>query len=212
MSDMHQDNPQRPEEPIRAESKPQGARRSRRWIKGAVIGLAAAVAAVVLLANSLFMVGEAEQAVVNRLGVINKVIVNYDNTFVDEHPELMNTENAPLQGVTVARESGLYFKIPFVETVQKYPSWLFTYSSGTEMVNTADKKQYNITIFAQWRVANPALFHITHRSQDKASQYLDNLICPVVIQNINRLQATDFISNKDVLNESLSEALGAVQI
>ncbi len=210
MSDMHQDNPQRPEEPIRAESKPQGARRSRRWIKGAVIGLAAAVAAVVLLANSLFMVGEAEQAVVNRLGVINKVIVNYDNTFVDEHPELMNTENAPLQGVTVARESGLYFKIPFVETVQKYPSWLFTYSSGTEMVNTADKKQYNITIFAQWRVANPALFHITHRSQDKASQYLDNLICPVVIQNINRLQATDFISNKDVLNESLSEALGAI--
>ena len=46
MSDMHQDNPQRPEEPIRAESKPQGTRRSRRWIKGAVIGLAAAVAAL----------------------------------------------------------------------------------------------------------------------------------------------------------------------
>ena len=180
--------------------------------KGVIIAIVVIIAAVVLLSNSVFVVGEAEQAVVNRLGVIKKVIVNYDNTFVDEHPELMNTEGSPLQGVTVARESGLYFKIPFVETVEKYPSWLFTYSSNTEPVNTADKKQYNITIFAQWRVANPALFNITHRDQSKAVQYLDNLICPVVIQNINRLQATDFISNKDVLNNSLAEALESINV
>ena len=90
-----------------------------RLVRGLILTAVVVIIAVVLLGNSVFVVGEAEQAVVNRLGVINKVIVNYDNTFVDKHPELMNTEGSPLQNVTVSRESGLYFKIPFIEKVEK---------------------------------------------------------------------------------------------
>lgn len=168
------------------------------------------VLALILVGSSIYTVGEAEQAVIYRLGVIKRIIVNYDNDFLERHPELMNTVSSGLKNVDVAKDSGLYFKIPFIETVEKYPSWLFTYTSGTELVNTADKKQYNITIFAQWKVANPALFAITHRTQNNASQYLDNVICPAVIQNINKLPATDFISNKDVLNAHLEQALGAI--
>ena len=45
--------------------------------------------------------------------------------------------------------------------MQKYPSRLYTYvSDDSEVVNTAEKKQYYVKTYAQWSIADPALFSL----------------------------------------------------
>jgi membrane protease subunit HflC len=87
---------------------------------------------------------------------------------------------------------------------------LFNYTSNSETINTSEKKQYNITTYAQWRIADPALFSLKLGSTMNAENQLDNLIHPVIVQAINRLLAEDFISNKEALNAALRAGLTTI--
>ena len=84
---------------------------------------------------------------------------------------------------------------------------LYTYTSNSETINTSDKKQYNVTTYAQWRIAEPALFSLKLGNPRNAENQLDNLIHPVIVQAINRLTGDDFISNKEALNSALWQGL-----
>ena len=172
-----------------------------------VILAIALIAALVLLNESFFIVGEAEQAVVSRFGVIKTIVINKDNTFHERFAELLKDEITSSGTVAIRRGSGLHFKVPFVDKVDKFSSLLFSYTSSSETVNTSEKKQYNITTYAQWRIADPALFSLKLSSSMNAENQLDNLIHPVIVQAINRLLAEDFISNKDALNAALKTGL-----
>ena len=62
--------------------------RARKWILfGGIV-----LVALILLTQSLFVVGEAEQAVVSRFGVIRKIVLNSDNTFHSDYAELLKDE------------------------------------------------------------------------------------------------------------------------
>ena len=165
------------------------------------------IAALVILNESFFIVGEAEQAVVSRFGVIKSIILDDRNTFHQRFETLLQGEITSSGSVSIKRGSGLHFKLPFVDKVDKFPSLLFNYTSNSETVNTSEKKQYNITTYAQWRIADPALFSLKLGSTMNAENQLDNLIHPVIVQAINRLLAEDFISNKDALNTALKNGL-----
>ncbi|NLM86901.1 MAG: protease modulator HflC [Clostridiales bacterium] len=166
------------------------------------------IAAFILLNEAFFIVGEAEQAVVSRFGVIKSIILDDQNTFHERFASQLSGEITAEGGTVVQkRGSGLHFKVPFVDKVDKFPSLLFNYTSNSETVNTSEKKQYNITTYAQWRIADPALFSLKLGSTMNAENQLDNLIHPVIVQAINRLLAEDFISNKEALNNALKNGL-----
>lgn len=97
--------------------------------------------------------------------------------------------------------------MPFIDKVETYSSRLYTYISDSEIVNTSEKKQYYVQTYAQWYIADPALFSLKFASMTDAENQLDNLIHPVIVQAINRLTAEDFVSNKDVLNAALNNGL-----
>ncbi len=176
--------------------------RKKLWIVAAVLLLV-----IVLWNQMFFIVGEAEQAVVSRFGVITKIIVSDNNNFHEKYADQLKGELTADGQVKVVHASGVQFKMPFVDKVEKFPDRLFNYTSNSETVNTAEKKQYNITTYAQWRIADPALFSLKLGSQYNAELHLDNLIHPVIVQAINRLMSEDFVSNKDALNQALSNGL-----
>ena len=182
-------------------------RNTMRAVRGVAIFLAVVVVAGILFGACTYTIGENEQAVVSQFGVIREVVLTPTNTFVDENPDLMNAPGAKLNDVKVEKDKGLRFKLPFVTQVNIYDGRLNTFTSNAEPVNTKDKKQYYVTIYGQWQISNPALFSITQQNMTKARQYLDNLVFPVIVQNINNLTAEDFVSNKDVLNETMAQAL-----
>ena len=168
------------------------------------------ILALVLFNESFFIVGEAEQAVVSRFGVIKSIILDDRNTFHERFETNLQNEITASGEVSIRRGSGLHFKLPFVDKVDKFPSLLFNYTSNSETVNTSEKKQYNITTYAQWRIADPALFSLKLGTTMNAENQLDNLIHPVIVQAINRLLAEDFISNKDALNNALKNGLTTI--
>lgn len=180
--------------------------RTQKWsfvVLGVLLG-------VILLSQSLFVVGEAEQAVVSRFGVIRKLILNDGNTFHQDYSSLLEGELTTSGQIKIENTSGLHFKMPFVDTVESYSSRMYTYVSDSEVVNTAEKKQYYIKTYAQWSIEDPALFSLKLGSMNSAENQLDNLIHPVIVQAINRLNADDFVSNKDALNAALAQGLQTI--
>ncbi len=165
------------------------------------------LAVIILLNESLFIVGEAEQSVVSRFGVIKRIVINRQNDFHDRYAELLKDEITLTEGVRIEVGSGLHFKVPFVDKVETYSSRLYTYVSDSEVVNTAEKKQYYVQTYAQWYIADPALFSLKLGNMVSAENQLDNLIHPVIVQAINRMPAEDFVSNKDALNAALAKGL-----
>lgn len=180
--------------------------RSRKWI---LIGVLLVVA-LVLLSECFFIVGESEQAVVSRLGVIRRIILNTNNTFHEDYAQLLEGEITTSGELRIVKGGGLQLKMPFLDTVEKYPSRMYTYVSDSEVVNTSEKKQYYIKTYAQWSIEDPALFSLKLGTMTTAENQLDNLIHPVIVQAINRLKAEDFVSNKDALNAALAQGLKTI--
>jgi len=172
--------------------------------------LLAALALIILLSESLFVVGESEQAVVSRFGVIKRLILNNSNDFHTNYADLLKDEITFSGDVKIEVGSGLHFKLPFVDKVENYSARLYTYISDSEVVNTLEKKQYYITTYAQWHISDPALFSLKLGSMTQAENQLDNIIHPVIVQAINRMVADDFISNKDALNNALQGGLDTI--
>jgi len=161
---------------------------------------------LILISSSTFTVKEHEQAVVNRFGSIKRIIIDENNTFITEYPETMNVQGAELTSTSVEVGKGLFLKIPFIDQVEKYDSWLYTYVTTPQNVNTNEKKQYEVTMYAQWRIANPGLFALTLKNTTSASIFLDNMIYPEIVQKINNTRSDDFITNKDLWNSIMQDA------
>lgn len=160
-----------------------------------------------LWSECFFVVNEREQAVVSRFGVIKQIILNEESSFYERYADQLQDEITMNGEVKIKKGSGLHFRIPFIDKVEKFSSMLYTYTSNSETINTSDKKQYNVTTYAQWRIAEPALFSLKLGNPRNAENQLDNLIHPVIVQAINRLTGDDFISNKDALNTALRQGL-----
>ena len=169
-----------------------------------------AVLALILLSESVFIVGESEQASVSRFGVIRRLILNNGNNFHETYADLLQNEVTMSDNVRISYGSGVHFKMPFIDKVETYSGRLYTYVSSSEVVNTAEKKQYYITTFAQWHITDPALFSLKLGSMTAAENQLDNIIHPVIVQAINRMLADNFISNKEALNAALQNGLKTI--
>lgn len=178
---------------------------------GKAVGIAIIlIVALILLSESVFIVGESEQASVSRFGVIRRLILNTGNSFHTTYANLLEGEVTTSDSVKISYGSGIHFKLPFIDKVETYSGRLYTYVSSSEVVNTAEKKQYYITTFAQWHITDPALFSLKLGSMTAAENQLDNIIHPVIVQAINRMMADDFISNKDALNAALQSGLTTI--
>ena len=169
-----------------------------------------AIALLILLSESVFIVGESEQASVSRFGVIKRLILNNGNNFHTTYANLLEGELTSSEDVKISYGSGLMFKVPFIDKVETYSGRLYTYISSSEVVNTAEKKQYYITTYAQWHITDPALFSLKLGSMTAAENQLDNIIHPVIVQAINRMLADNFISNKEALNAALQTGLTTI--
>jgi modulator of FtsH protease HflC len=87
--------------------------------------------AVLLLARlSMFTVDEREYAVKFRFG------------------EIIKSDYAP----------GLHFKIPFVNTITKYPDRILNYQESEERFLTGEKKNLIVDYFIVWRIIDPGQF------------------------------------------------------
>jgi membrane protease subunit HflC len=164
-------------------------------MKKLTVLIALFVLAIVLFNLCAFVVDEREQVVVTRLSKPVHVIVGErspeDFTLVEKEIQEVAQRSSNAQGasggaVRVSMGAGLYFKMPFADTVESFPDVLMTYDAEPEAIVLADKKTLIVDNFARWRIDNPLLFRISVRTVTAANGALDDTIYSVVREELGK--------------------------
>jgi len=113
-----------------------------------VIGVFIAVAVLILLFTSMFILDQTQQAVVLRFGKI----------------------------VRVVKEPGLHFKQPFVDNVVKFEKRMLIYDIEPEKIITADKKTLIVDTYTLWRIKDPRKFMESFKSVRLALPRIDDIV------------------------------------
>lgn len=168
-----------------------------------VVILVIAVALLVLINSSFYIVREDQLATIREFGEIKKIVIGADN----EDAIKQNALDSRFKDVAIDKSKGLKFKIPFITSVEVDSSKLNTYISNTAKINTKDKIKYEIKMFAQWKITHPGIFRTSLGTIARASSKIDEVAYAVVIDRINRLTSFDFLNNKDAVSEILGQAM-----
>ena len=158
------------------------------------------IAAFVFL-TATYTVGEYETALVVRFGSVQTVVVPKDGQLIKE--QLMKNKYTD---VKVVEGKGLFFKVPFVDEVEKYTSKLLTYKTEPSEVTTSDKKKVVLDNNAQWYIKNPVLFRARMKgSVSQANTRIDDRLFSKLRESIGLETATRLISDKEFVNEMNSK-------
>ncbi|MGB2687857.1 MAG: protease modulator HflC [Desulfobacterales bacterium] len=142
-------------------------------MKSKLVILVVAVVAILFVFTAAYVVDETEQVVVTQFG---KVV---------GEPK---------------KESGLYFKIPFIQNATYFPKNLLEWDGDPGQVPTLDKTYIWVDAFARWRIIDPIKFFQTVNNTISAQGRLDDIIDPAVRNLIteNRLIETVRKSNREL--------------
>lgn len=134
---------------------------------GKTIGIVAAVAAVIVVLNSAFVIRENQYGIVKEFGKIEKVI----------------------------SEPGLYFKIPMVQEVDTVSKELLLYDIAKSDVITKDKKSMIVDSFVLWHITDPKVFAQTLNSSTvNAEGRIDVAVYNAVKNVISSMTQNDIIA------------------
>jgi membrane protease subunit HflC len=158
----------------------------------------AGLVAIIGFKMSAFVVTERDQAVVLRLSKPVHIVVGDRSAedFERIKGEVIQTANKNVEGgaqISVSMGAGLYFKMPFVDTVEFIPDVMMTYDAEPEAIVLADKKTLVVDNFARWRVENPLLYRISVGSEVKAKGVLDDTIYSVLREELGQRNLIEVI-------------------
>jgi len=147
-----------------------------------VISVVAVVAVLFVVFTAAYVVDETEQVVVTQFG---KVV---------GEPK---------------KESGLYFKVPFIQNTTYFPKNLLQWDGDPGQIPTLGKTYIWVDTFARWRIVDPVKFFQTVNNTISARGRLDDIIDPAVRNLIteNRLIEAVRKTNRelDTVEEGLED-------
>lgn len=98
---------------------------------------------------------------------------------VDETEQVVVTQFGKVIG-TAKEKSGLYWRLPFIQTTNYFPKNLQTWDGDPGQIPTKDKMFIRIDSFARWKITNAVKFFETVRNTGTALRRLDGIIDPAV--------------------------------
>lgn len=119
--------------------------------------------------DGLYVVNEAEQAIVTQFG-------------------------KPVGDVS---ESGLHFKIPFVQKVSRFEKRILKWDGDPNQIPTKDKRFIWIDTTARWRIKDPLLFYTTVATERGAMSRLDDIIDSVVRDAVSGRLLVELVRGSD---------------
>ncbi len=121
------------------------------------------VAIVVIVGKSFFyVVPETQQVVVTQFGEFKRIV----------------------------KDAGLKFKIPFIETINRFDKRVLIWDGNPSQVPTREKRYIEVDTYARWQIEDPLKFFKTLRTQSRALKKLDDIVDASV---------RDQISNNDLI-------------
>ncbi len=97
--------------------------------------------------------------------------------------------------IQTADSAGLYFKIPYLDSIKTFPKAIMLYDISPSEVLTADKQNLTVDSYVLWQIEDPLLFYQTLGSTSVAEQRLDAL----TYNALKNVMGT--LAQKDIINE-----------
>ena len=135
----------------------------------APIILVVIVVSILIGMDGLYVVNEAEQAIITQFG-------------------------KPVGGVS---EPGLNFKIPFAQKVSRFEKRILKWDGDPNQIPTKDKRFIWIDTTARWRIADPLLFYTTVATERGAMSRLDDIIDSVVRDAVSSRLLVELVRGSD---------------
>lgn len=99
--------------------------------------------------------------------------------------------------VTVKSEAGLYFKTPFIQSVEKLPKEDQLYDLASSDVITSDKKSMIADCYVIWRISDPLKYYQTLKSSSNAEGRIDANVYNAMKDVISSIKQEEVIQGKD---------------
>ncbi len=128
------------------------------------------------------------------------ILLGYSSAYiVDETEQVVVTQFGKVVGKTKV-DSGLYFKIPFIQHTTYFPKNLLEWDGDPGQIPTLDKTYIWVDTFARWRIVDAIKFFQTVNNTTSAQGRLDDIIDPAVRNLIteNKLIETVRKSNREL--------------
>jgi membrane protease subunit HflC len=119
--------------------------------------------------DGLYVVNEAEQAILTQFG-------------------------KPVGGVA---QPGLHFKIPFVQKVTRFERRILKWDGAPNQIPTKDKRFIWIDTTARWRIKDPLLFYTTVATERGAQSRLDDILDSVVRDAVSGRLLVELVRGSD---------------
>jgi modulator of FtsH protease HflC len=132
------------------------------------IALTVMAAALLVLANAVFVVNPAEQAIVFQFRESKRVI----------------------------QKEGLYVKIPFVQDVTYFERRVLPLEPQGQRVTLSDQKILDVDGFARWRIKDPLVFFQSLRDERNATERLGGFLNSSLRNVLGNFQVVDLLSEK----------------
>lgn len=127
--------------------------------------------AVIAAKGGLYVVNEAEQAIVTQFG-------------------------KPVGDVSTP---GLHFKLPFVQKVIRFEKRILKWDGDPNQIPTKDKKFIWVDTTARWRIVDPLTFYKTVASERGAQSRLDDIIDSVVRDAVSGRLLVELVRGSDYI-------------
>ncbi len=151
-------------------------------MKNASIVAIVALAGLFVISNSMFVVGQTEQAIVLQFGKPERV------------------EQTP----------GLKFKIPFVQNVDYYDNRLLDFDAETKEVIAADQKRLRVDAFLRYRIIDPLRFKQSVADERTMRSRMNSILESSLRQALGNVPLSDVISEKrSQLMQQIKELVNA---
>ena len=104
--------------------------------------------------------------------------------------------------VNVVSEAGLYFKIPFIETIRTFPKTIMVYDIPSSEVLTADQKNMTVDSYILWEIVDPLKFYQTWGSLSEAEIRLNAATYNELKTAMGRLPQNAIINQNDAASRN----------
>ena len=108
----------------------------------------------------------------------------------------------------IVEDSGLAFKIPFIQQAETLPSNILIYDQAASDVITKDKKTMVIDNYVLWKIKDPLKFIQTVNTISEAERRIESSIYNAIKNNIGKMNQAEVIEGRNsTLDENILKAV-----
>ena len=152
----------------------------KKVIRNTVLAVVIIIFSIIILSGSLVIVNEDEFALIKRFNRVENIY----------------------------GESGIHFKTPFVDSVDRLPKNIVMYSMIETDVITKDRKAMAVDSYILWQIQNPLRFTQTLMTVAEAERRIDTVVYNALKNAIGRLDQAELIEERGgVLRNKILETI-----